>query len=125
MKLSTWMMNGYWKSFERKWKEFFFFLVSIQSTISISIDLEKSSLSRPADNYVPRGETRWIGEIDRRDRCRLEAAAPVERTYPAERGDESVVVRARSNMNERSDLSIAIEATTSLAHGGPSVEKHR
>lgn len=67
MKLSTWMMNGYWKSFERKWKEFFFFLVSIQSTISISIDLEKSSLSRPADNYVPRGETRWIGEIDRRD----------------------------------------------------------
>lgn len=67
------------------------------------------------------GSARSIGEIS----CRLEAAAPVERTYPAERGDESVVVRARSNMNERSDLSIAIEATTSLAHGGPSVEKHR
>lgn len=25
-------------------------------------------------------------------------------------------------MNERSDLSIAIEATTSLAHGGPNVD---
>lgn len=37
-----------------------------------------SSLSRPADNYVPRGETRWIGEIDRRDRCRLEAAVSAE-----------------------------------------------
>lgn len=42
------------------------------------------------------GSARSIGEIS----CRLEAAAPVERTYPAERGDESVVVRARSNMSD-------------------------
>lgn len=67
MKLSTWMMNGYWRRVSKENGKNFFFLVSIQSTISISIDLEKSSLSRPADNYVPRGETRWIGEIDRRD----------------------------------------------------------
>lgn len=66
----------------------------------------ESSLSRPADNYVPRGETRWIGEIDRRDRCRLEALVLVEGI------EGNRVVRARSNMNERSDLSIVIETTT-------------
>lgn len=76
MKSSTRVMNGHaWKDLERKWKEsFFLFLVSAIRSRLVPI----SSLSRPADNYVPRGETRWIGEIDRRDRCRLEAAVSAE-----------------------------------------------
>lgn len=37
-------------------------------------------LSPLANNYVPRGETRWIGEIDQRDRSRLETAVSLEGT---------------------------------------------
>ena len=37
-------------------------------------------LSPLANNYVPRGETRWVGEIDQRDRSRLETAVSLEGT---------------------------------------------
>lgn len=57
---------------------FFFFSFPRYNRSRESYRSRESSLSRPADNYVPRGETRWIGEIDRRDRCRLEALVLVE-----------------------------------------------
>lgn len=109
---------------ERIVLSFFSRFYTIQSTISISIDLEKSSLSRPADNYVPRGETRWIGEIDRRDLLPIRGGRAGGTNVSSGKG-RRIRGGACAVKHERSDLSIAIEATTSLAHGGPSVEKHR
>lgn len=65
-------LEGFGKKMERIVFSFFLFPRYDPRLVPIS------SLSRPADNYVPRGETRWIGEIDRRDRCRLEAAVSAE-----------------------------------------------
>ena len=108
--------------------------------IGRSRDSSHAPLSPLANNYVARGETRWIGEIDRRDRSRLEIGrvAASERIL-VERGKSVIrAVRAWPNMNERFDLSIAIEpisgaesssltqwfeTITALVHGSSRVKK--
>lgn len=59
-------------------------------------------IRRAGNNYVPGGETRWIGEIDRRDRRRLEAAVSLggKGRNPAERDETN----PRRNANQRADF---------------------